>query len=222
MSTFGKAAGSIWRNTEDEVLKAAVMKYGKNEWARISSLITGKSPQQCKARCQEEEKLLHMVKIFPSQWQTISKGVGRTATQCIEKYNQLKDEASGQDNLALRENEMNEIMPEARPALKDRVDLDDDEIEMLNEARARLANTKGKKEKRKERLMMFKQTAYAAELQKKRELRAAGIEVGALKKPKGPDYNASVPFMRTAPTGKFDPKIDRKPPKKPSFIGKEV
>jgi hypothetical protein len=25
--------GGIWKNTEDEILKAAVMKYGKNQWA---------------------------------------------------------------------------------------------------------------------------------------------------------------------------------------------
>ncbi len=31
--------GGIWKNTEDEILKAAVMKYGKNQWARISSLL---------------------------------------------------------------------------------------------------------------------------------------------------------------------------------------
>lgn len=28
-----------WQNTEDEILKAAVSKYGKNQWARISSLV---------------------------------------------------------------------------------------------------------------------------------------------------------------------------------------
>ena len=42
--------GGVWKNTEDEVLKAAVMKYGKNQWARISSLLTRKTPKQCKAR----------------------------------------------------------------------------------------------------------------------------------------------------------------------------
>jgi hypothetical protein len=25
--------GGVWKNTEDEILKASVMKYGKNEWA---------------------------------------------------------------------------------------------------------------------------------------------------------------------------------------------
>ena len=33
--------------------------------------------------------------------------------------------------------------PETKPAKPDPMDLDDDEVEMINEARARLANTKG-------------------------------------------------------------------------------
>src|ERR1700733_6293045 len=45
--------GGVWKNTEDEVLKAAVSKYGKNQWARISSLLVRKTPKQCKARWYE-------------------------------------------------------------------------------------------------------------------------------------------------------------------------
>lgn len=37
----------------DEVLKAAIAKYGKNQWARISSLLVRKTPKQCKARWYE-------------------------------------------------------------------------------------------------------------------------------------------------------------------------
>ena len=43
----------MWKNTEDEILKAAVMKYGKNQWARIASLLSRKSAKQCKARWYE-------------------------------------------------------------------------------------------------------------------------------------------------------------------------
>jgi pre-mRNA-splicing factor CDC5/CEF1 len=39
---------SVWKNTEDEILKAAISKYGKNQWARISSLLVRKTPKQCK------------------------------------------------------------------------------------------------------------------------------------------------------------------------------
>ena len=38
------------RAQEDEILKAAVMKYGKNQWSRISSLLVRKSAKQCKVR----------------------------------------------------------------------------------------------------------------------------------------------------------------------------
>ena len=38
---------SVW---QDEILKAAVMKYGKNQWSRIASLLHRKSAKQCKAR----------------------------------------------------------------------------------------------------------------------------------------------------------------------------
>jgi len=45
--------GSVWKNAEDEVLKAAVMKYGMNQWSRISSLISRKSAKECKDRWYE-------------------------------------------------------------------------------------------------------------------------------------------------------------------------
>lgn len=43
-------SGGVWKNTEDEILKAAVMKYGKNQWSRIASLLHRKTAKQCKAR----------------------------------------------------------------------------------------------------------------------------------------------------------------------------
>ena len=47
---------------------------------------------------------------------------------------------------------------------------------MLSEARARLANTKGKKAKRKAREKQLEEARRLAALQKRRELKAAGIE----------------------------------------------
>lgn len=41
------------KRTQDEILKAAVMKYGLNQWSRISSLLVRKSAKQCKARWYE-------------------------------------------------------------------------------------------------------------------------------------------------------------------------
>ena len=49
------------------------------------------------------------------------------------------------------------------------------EKEMLAEARARLANTQGKKAKRKAREKQMEEARRLASLQKRRELRAAGI-----------------------------------------------
>eukprot|EP00959_Pyramimonas_sp_CCMP1952_P127341 2663403-Pyramimonas_sp.AAC.1 len=80
-------------------LVTQVMKYGKNQWSRISSLLVRKSAKQCKARWyewldpsirktewtrDEDEKLLHLAKLMPTQWRTIAPIVGRTAAQCLE------------------------------------------------------------------------------------------------------------------------------------------
>jgi pre-mRNA-splicing factor CDC5/CEF1 len=46
----------------------------------------------------EEEKLLHLAKLMPNQWRTISSAVGRTAGQCLEHYEKLLDQA--QENTA--------------------------------------------------------------------------------------------------------------------------
>lgn len=140
------------------------MKYGLNQWARISSLLVRKSAKQCKARwcayaralrrrrrcvcalllrcaaarrhfgsCaprarptphpasfthhktyqrydwldpaikktewtrEEDEKLLHLAKLLPTQWRTIAPIVGRTPAQCLERYEKLLDMAVGKD-----------------------------------------------------------------------------------------------------------------------------
>ena len=79
-----KVSGAV--ASEDEILKAAVQKYGKQQWARVASLLNRKSAKQCKARWhewldpsvrkvewsrEEEEKLLHLAKLMPAQWKTI-------------------------------------------------------------------------------------------------------------------------------------------------------
>ena len=58
--------------------------------------------------------------------------------------------------------------------------MDEDEKEMLSEARARLANTRGKKAKRKAREAQLDEARRLASLQKKRELKAAGIYASRL------------------------------------------
>jgi pre-mRNA-splicing factor CDC5/CEF1 len=204
--------GGLWKNTEDEILKAAVSKYGKNQWARISSLLTRKTARQAKARWyewldpsirktewtrEEDEKLLHLAKLMPTQWRTIAPLVGRTAAQCLDRYTRLLDSAAGgadegalkaaEEARKLRPGEIDPL-PEAKPARPDPVDMDEDEKEMLSEARARLANTRGKKEKRKLRERQLEQARRLATLQKQRELRAAGISVRTKSATRGSQY----------------------------------
>ena len=185
---------NLVQNTEDEVLKAAIAKYGKNQWsvasnARVAlySYLTlgpaylrssferrrsnvrlagtngwippSKRPngQRCvrsltqspfslvaEARLQEEdEKLLHLAKLMPTQWRTIAPIVGRTATQCLERYQKLLDEAEAKENEELglagpgdtgagvddvRRLRPGEIDPdpETKPARPDPIDMDED------------------------------------------------------------------------------------------------
>ena len=35
---------------------------------------------------EEDEKLLHLAKLMPTQWRTIAPIVGRTAAQCLERW----------------------------------------------------------------------------------------------------------------------------------------
>ncbi len=80
--------------------------------------------------------------------------------------------------------------------------MDEDEKEMLQECRARLANTKGKKATRKVREKKLEEARRLAQLQKQRELKQAGINVYRPIKIKGVDYNKEVPFMATVPEGR--------------------
>ncbi|KAL3823249.1 hypothetical protein ACHAXA_011094 [Cyclostephanos tholiformis] len=233
--------GGVWKNSEDEILKAAVMKYGKQQWARVASLLNRKSAKQCKARWNEwldpsvrkvewsraeDEKLLHLAKLMPAQWRTIGPLVGRTAGQCQERYERLLDEAAaaagvpepgaaegtggGTDIAALssarglRPGEI-DPHPETRPARPDPVDMDEDEIEMLQEARARLANTQGKKAKRKQREKALAEAKRMADLQKRRELKAAGLLASEMRtrgrRGREIDLGVEIPFHKPAPTG---------------------
>eukprot|EP01031_Cornospumella_fuschlensis_P034526 gene34526-41803_t len=228
--------GGVWKNSEDEILKAAVMKYGKNQWSRVASLLNRKSPKQCKARWyewldpsikktdwsrEEEEKLLHLAKLMPNQWRTIAPIVGRTAAQCMEHYESLLDaaqaemqeegeqggEGSGgvgvgsQEARKLRPGEIDPT-PETKPARPDPVDMDEEDLEMLAEARARLANTQGKKAKRKSREKILEHARKLAVLQKRRELKAAGIQTSLSfgnKRRRLIDYAKEIPFHKPVP-----------------------
>ncbi|OWB54269.1 hypothetical protein B5S28_g114 [[Candida] boidinii] len=243
--------GGIWTNVEDEILKASIAKYGLNQWPRVSSLLARKTAKQCKARWhewlapsvkklswskKEDEKLLRLTKIMPNQWRSIAPIIGRTPTQCIERYQQLLDdheylsnEQNAVSDLKLQglgaeahSNAINDaarvsgsnlqvgdinLNPESRPARPDAIDMDDDEKEMLSEARARLANTQGKKAKRKARERMIDETNRISMIQKRRELKQSGISLKFKLKKKFKeqmDYNLDIPLQRVPESGRFD------------------
>ena len=204
------------------------------QWDRVASLLHRKSAKQCKARWyewldpaikktewsrEEEEKLLHLAKLMPTQWRTIAPIIGRTPVQCLEHYEKLLDQAQaaageeggaapGDDARRLRPGEI-DPNPHTKPARPDPIDMDEDEKEMLSEARARLANTQGKKAKRKARERQLEEAKRLARLQKQRELRAAGIEVGQRKRRgRRVDYNEEIPFYKRPAAGFFDPGHD--------------
>ncbi|XP_076655170.1 cell division cycle 5-related protein-like [Halictus rubicundus] len=213
-----KKSGGVWRNTEDEILKAAVVKYGKNQWSRIASLLHRKSAKQCKARWfewldpsikktewsrEEDEKLLHLAKLMPTQWRTIAPFIGRTAAQCLERYEYLLDQAqkkeegddAADDPRKLKREEI-DSNPETKPARPDPKDMDED---------GRIYNTRGKKAKRIAREKQLEEARRLAALQKRRELRAAGITVSQkIKQKRGVNYNSEIPFEKRLATGFYD------------------
>lgn len=107
--------------------------------------------------------------------------------------------------------------PEIKPPKPDPVDMDEDEKEMLAEARVRLANTKGKKAKRKAREKQIEEARRLANLQKQRELKAAGIDYVVIKRRRrrkvvrSMDYNVEIPFERRAPDFVFKTEKDETP-----------
>lgn len=229
--------GGVWTNAEDQILKAAVSKYGLTQWARVASLLPKKTAKQAKARWneylnpsidrtkwtpQDDEKLLNLAKVLPNQWRSIAPIMGRTATQCVERYQKLLDDAVRDEDEDSDEELKDmglsgpgiETLPalgnafESLPALPDAEDMDDDEREMISEAKARLANTQGKKATRKERERMLNESKRIATLQKRRELKAAGINTSLVLKNRAKrkefDYNADIPHEREPLPGLYD------------------
>lgn len=239
--------GGMWTNVEDEILKAAIAKYGLNQWSRVSSLLTRKNAKQCKLRWQEwldprikkldwspeeDKRLLNLAKLRPNQWSSISLLLNRTANQCIERYqelisnsdvSQIEDgEKSTANRLLLTGNVESgqargtgagnslgglNLNPESKPARPD-LDVDnEDEKEMISEAKARLANTLGKKAKRKARERLLEESKNVSELLRRRELKQVGID-RQLKYKKHfkdeMDYNADIAFERRPEAGIFD------------------
>lgn len=248
MSSYVK--GGAWTSIEDEILKAAVQKYGTNQWARVSSLLPKKTAAQAKSRwvewlnplisksgwtSEQDKRLIELTRLLPNQWRSIASIIGRTATQCIERYQLLIDEASGSesnndlkltgpgietlpavgqptaqiiDNEAVHDpNFAHETQPAKLESDEDE-DMEDDDREMLAEAKARLSNTQGKKAKRKARERMLDESKRLALLQKRRDMKAAGLNISLQAKNKRAkkefDYNADIPHEIVPPAGPYD------------------
>ena len=208
--------GGVWTNIEDEILKASVSKYGLNQWARVSSLLARKTPKQCKARWsewldpgirkiewskEEDEKLLHLAKLMPTQWRTIAPLVGRTATQCLERYQKLLDEAEQREagELGLGGPDGGETKA---PNADDVRRLRPGEVDPDPESKPARP---GKKAKRKARERQLEESRRLAVLQKRRELKNAGINIKVVNRKKGQmDYNADIPFEKKAAAGFYE------------------
>src|SRR5690349_19725620 len=100
--------GGQWKNSEDELLKAAVAKYGLLDWNRVSTLLPRKSAEQCRTRweeyldptitkgdwtAEEERCLLQQVELHNgTAWRSIAEQLpGRTPGQCHDHYMILRD-----------------------------------------------------------------------------------------------------------------------------------
>ncbi|KAG0671549.1 Pre-mRNA-splicing factor cef1 [Maudiozyma exigua] len=228
--------GGVWTNIEDQILRAAIQKYGTHQWSKIASLLHKKNARQCEIRWteflnpqlnfmgfskEEDIKLLTLARKLPNQWRTISDMMGRTAQLCMERYNKLlSSEDIGELNVSdvnkdLRVGtssgfKVGDINPHAdtQTAKPDNDELEDDEKEMLAEARARLLNTQGKKGTRRIRERMLEESKRIAELQKRRELKQAGVKLSAKKQKKKYadeiDYNADIPYEQAPMPGLYD------------------
>ncbi|TID29684.1 hypothetical protein CANINC_001804 [Pichia inconspicua] len=237
----------LWTNVEDEILKAAIAKYGLNQWSRVSSLLTRKNATQCKLRWQEwldprikkhdwsvdeDKQLLNLAILRPNQWSSIALILNRTANQCIERYQELLTDHTSLENmldpndktltskLLLTGNienaglnkstshlESTGVNHESMPSRPDDAELNEDEREMIMEAKARLANTQGKKAKRKAREKILEESKHIAELLRRRELKKVGLgSKMKFKKKYGNqmDYTADIAFERRPQSGPFD------------------
>lgn len=220
--------GGVWSNLEDQIVKAAIQKYGTHQWSKVASLLQKKSAKQCETRWneylnpklnfneftkEEDARLLDLARKLPNQWRTIADGMGRTAQVCIDRYNKLLegDEHDSELNLGSSlEFKAGDLNPksETQVAKPDNIELADDEREMLAEARARLLNTQGKKATRKIRERMLEESKRIAQLQKRRELKQAGVKTD-IRKPKKKyeteiDYNEDVAYEQVPLSGIYD------------------
>lgn len=157
-----------WTKLEDDIIKAAIMKYGLNNWSKVSSLLDGKSPDECRDRWEiitprntdftKEEliSLLDTYKIFPNQWNLISKCMkNKSAEQCQDAYNKILS-----DDIDLIKIKEKVPLPKKCFSLKKAFNLkkedDENKKDVLRFVTARLENKKGRKGIKKEKNILKK------------------------------------------------------------------
>lgn len=98
-------AFASWAQEEDNILDYSVIKYGKNQWYKISTLLSKKNKKECKKRWEnwvslsirktrwttlEDKTLFFLQNIFPFQWKTVSFFLKRNPTQCFFRFLMLR------------------------------------------------------------------------------------------------------------------------------------
>ncbi|AAS53024.1 AER344Wp [Eremothecium gossypii ATCC 10895] len=190
--------GGVWSTVEDEILRAAVQRYGTHAWNKVASLLPRKSGKQCRARWEEsvrptrqgawtaaEDATLAALARGGPQWRSVGAALGRPAAACAARWAELTGDQAVAGPAA------GERIPgaEGLPAVPE-----EDEREMVAEARARLASTQGKKAARRARERQVEESRRVARLQKRRALLQAGV-------------NSALPLPR-AVRGQLDPNAD--------------
>ncbi|KNH08881.1 SANT/Myb domain containing protein [Perkinsela sp. CCAP 1560/4] len=191
-----------WRNSEDELLKAFVMKYGTNSWSRISCTLRYKTPNQCRERWNEylnpvlqvrkwspkdDENLLRLAKAFPNQWKTIATTLSRSAQQCLTRFDEIVYAETASHSVggilgspfdASAPNELVEsgvVYPHTQPPNADATTLDQDEVIALKEGYSRLANVQNKKERTRLKKAVQEHNHSKIKLRRYRDLQRAGL-----------------------------------------------
>eukprot|EP00792_Barthelona_sp_PAP020_P007811 TRINITY_DN3171_c2_g1_i2.p1 TRINITY_DN3171_c2_g1~~TRINITY_DN3171_c2_g1_i2.p1 ORF type:complete len:370 (-),score=104.84 TRINITY_DN3171_c2_g1_i2:485-1570(-) len=164
----------IWTIEEDEIIKAAVLRYGMFNWGKISSFLPNKTSKECQARfteyldptiqkdnwtAEEDEKLIRLVKVLPNSWRAIAAVLDRPANICHSRYLTLVEGYLEQNNENSTNSQSNfsklfaDSRAEVQAPIGESINLDTMDLmmrETWEEAQARLtAESLTKKQKRR-------------------------------------------------------------------------
>jgi len=195
-----------WTADEDRRLLHMTKSFPSGQWATVAVMMDGRTQFQCQERynklldeqaAREQKELgdgLVPAEAAPSE-EARRLQPGEIDTQAESRPAKYGDELF----LPTTEKQTN------APPRRDVINMDGVDLEMLQEARARMANTAGKKAKRKERERRAHYAFQMARLGKRNELKLSGINIKINNVKKGQmDYNADIPFERAPAPGFHD------------------